>query len=112
MPSWKVLVTRDCTEHCYVYVSGDDLTDAEKAEDAALDAVAGYSHHYDWTPDDGSGDSPYIADPGECATRMLECWEEDEDYPFDDWRYEVRNHDTLLGYADWVRHRREADAEG
>ena len=27
-----------------------------------------------------------------------------EDYPKADWRYDVANGDTVLGYEDWVRH--------
>jgi hypothetical protein len=32
-----------------------------------------------------------------------------EDYPVSDWRYEVQNGDTKLGYADWLLHKQEAD---
>jgi hypothetical protein len=32
-------------------------------------------------------------------------------FPIEDWRYEVANGDTLLGYEEWVAHKREADAE-
>lgn len=35
--------------------------------------------------------------------------EEDDEYPEADWRYEVANEDTRLGYEDWVEHKREAD---
>ncbi|WP_305910544.1 hypothetical protein Q9L42_020525 (plasmid) [Methylomarinum sp. Ch1-1] len=34
---------------------------------------------------------------------------EHPDHPLDDWRYEVINEDTHLGYNDWVHHRIEAD---
>ena len=30
-------------------------------------------------------------------------WDEDEDYPVEDWQYEVANGDTRLGYWDWVK---------
>ena len=34
-------------------------------------------------------------------------WEDDERFPMSDWRYEVGEGDTLLGYADWVANQRE-----
>ncbi len=42
---------------------------------------------------------------------MASHWDEDPDYPISDWKYEVENNDTRLGYADWVQHERERDAE-
>lgn len=30
-------------------------------------------------------------------------------YPIEDWKYEVQNGDTTLGYVDWINHRIEAD---
>ena len=35
-------------------------------------------------------------------------WDEDPDYPAEDWRYEVSNNDTRLGYHDWVTHQKES----
>lgn len=34
---------------------------------------------------------------------------EDPRYPFADWKYEVANDDTVLGYTEWVLHQHEAD---
>lgn len=34
-------------------------------------------------------------------------WEGHPDYPINDWRYEVANEDTTLGYKDWVQHKAE-----
>ena len=34
---------------------------------------------------------------------------EDPDYPLGDWIYEVVNHNTRLGYDEWVCHQREAE---
>lgn len=31
-----------------------------------------------------------------------EHWDKDEDYPVEDWQYEVANNDTRLGYWAWV----------
>jgi len=36
---------------------------------------------------------------------------EHPDYPRKDWKYEVTNDDTKLGYWDWVSHKAEADAD-
>jgi hypothetical protein len=35
-------------------------------------------------------------------TRPGDYWDIQEDYPGCDWKYEVDNGDTLLGYWDWV----------
>ncbi len=35
---------------------------------------------------------------------------EDPDYPRADWEHEVGEHDTNLGYWDWVSHRKESDS--
>jgi hypothetical protein len=32
---------------------------------------------------------------------------EDQQYGWDDWKYEVRNGDTRLGYWEWVEHKVE-----
>ena len=34
---------------------------------------------------------------------------EEEEYTEVDWRYEVANGDTTLGFAEWVKHKKEAD---
>ena len=33
---------------------------------------------------------------------MKSIWDNDPDFPVTDWRYEVANDDTRLGYAEWV----------
>ena len=38
-------------------------------------------------------------------------WISDPDYPVEDWKYEVSNDDTRLGYAEWVKHQKEIAAE-
>jgi len=30
-------------------------------------------------------------------------------FPIEDWKYEVANGDTVLGYEDWLKHQEEAD---
>jgi hypothetical protein len=34
-------------------------------------------------------------------------WDEIPGYPVEDWRYEVMNDDTRLGYSEWVENQRE-----
>ncbi len=34
------------------------------------------------------------------------------EYPLEDWQYQVANGDTRLGYEDWVAHMKEMDAGG
>ena len=36
---------------------------------------------------------------------------EDPKYSMEDWRYEVQNGDTSLGYDEWVDHQRESNDE-
>ena len=35
----------------------------------------------------------------------------EEKWPVEDWRYEVENGDTILGYAEWLQHKIEDEAE-
>jgi hypothetical protein len=37
-------------------------------------------------------------------------WDEDPQFSVGDWRYEVANDDTRLGYQEWIEHQREAAA--
>lgn len=50
---------------------------------------------------------------------MLDAWSDarylaiaNNKYPLEDWRYNVTNGDTKLGYKDWVQHNVESDKEG
>lgn len=38
-----------------------------------------------------------------------DVWAEDDAWPVADWKYDVGNGDTRLGYWDWVEHNREID---
>jgi hypothetical protein len=50
--------------------------------------------------------TPYY--DGFMSTGNLDYWQdEDPDYPCDDWKYEVANDDTRLGYWEWVAARGE-----
>jgi hypothetical protein len=37
-------------------------------------------------------------------------WEEDPDYPVADWKYEVANGNTRMGYWEWVECNRDGEA--
>lgn len=43
------------------------------------------------------------------AKSQLGHWENHPDYPLDDWKQEVANDDTRLGYHQWVMHKIESD---
>ena len=34
---------------------------------------------------------------------------DEEKWPIEDWRYDVANGDTKLGYAEWVKHNKESE---
>lgn len=40
----------------------------------------------------------------------MDAWSDDPDYPISDWKYEVQNDDTRLGYLAWIERQRERDA--
>lgn len=40
-------------------------------------------------------------------TAKTSHWEDDLEFPAEDWRYEVANGDTRLGYREWVQHQRD-----
>ncbi len=46
------------------------------------------------------------------ANEPEEYWSEDMDYPLVDWKYEVQNDDTRLGYWEWVAGKREEAEHG
>ncbi|QIG58810.1 hypothetical protein SEA_DATBOI_146 [Gordonia phage DatBoi] len=45
------------------------------------------------------------------ATGGWNHWIDHPDYPIDDWRLEVWNDETRLGYSDWVMQKSKLDAE-
>jgi hypothetical protein len=38
------------------------------------------------------------------------CWQSDDKYPVADWRHEVTEDNTRLGYLEWVIHQREMNS--
>ena len=41
----------------------------------------------------------------------VDHWGEDPDYPLADWKYQVANDDTRLGYWEWVESEKEFDRD-
>ncbi|MBS7671450.1 hypothetical protein [Croceicoccus gelatinilyticus] len=41
------------------------------------------------------------------AEKQKSHWDVDPEYPLDDWKAEVANDDTRLGYHAWVENQRE-----
>ena len=42
------------------------------------------------------------------AITKISHWDDDPEFPSEDWKYEVANGDTRLGYGEWVEHQRDA----
>jgi hypothetical protein len=60
---------------------------------------------------DDAGGRPDLIEPyrhPNAPTAKIPHWEDDPDFPSEDWKYEVANGDTRLGYHQWVEHQREA----
>ena len=58
-----------------------------------------------------AGDQPDLIETNEhakVATAKISHWEDDPEFPAEDWKYEVANGDTRLGYREWVEHQRDA----
>jgi len=49
----------------------------------------------------------YGQDPEPVAVEQFEHWGNHPDYPIEDWRHEVADDNTRLGYHEWVDHQRE-----
>lgn len=39
-------------------------------------------------------------------------WESHPAFPVEDWKYEVENNDTRLGYKEWLKHRLGEKTDG
>jgi hypothetical protein len=52
-----------------------------------------------------AGDREDLVDTSEqaqAAAAKISYWEDDPGFPSDDWKFEVANGDTRLGYCEWV----------
>jgi len=49
-----------------------------------------------------------LSEPSTIASAVDDVWSEDTEFPREDWRLDVQNCDTSLGYWDWVNSQREA----
>ena len=62
-------------------------------------------------PDHIAGDWPDLIETykhAKAAIAKISHWEDDHEFPSEDWKYEVANGDTRLGYREWVEHQRDA----
>ncbi|MGA3118397.1 MAG: hypothetical protein ABSF90_28720 [Syntrophobacteraceae bacterium] len=55
-----------------------------------------------------AGNQPVTHKHANTATAQISHWEDDPEFPAEDWKYEVANGDTRLGYPEWVEHQRDA----
>jgi len=61
-----------------------------------------------------AGDRPDLIETDKQAkvtTAKISHWENDPDFPSEDWQYEVTLGNTRLGYHEWVQHERDANKE-
>jgi len=57
-----------------------------------------------------AGDRKDLIDTNEQAkvgAAKISHWEDDPEFPSGDWKYEVANGDTRLGYLEWVKQKRD-----
>lgn len=45
------------------------------------------------------------------VSESLSHWDEHPEYPLDDWKHEVANDDTRLGYMEWIEGREAEEAD-
>jgi hypothetical protein len=57
------------------------------------------------------GDRPDLIENRKPATAKISHWEDDPEFPCEDWQYEVTLGNTRLGYHEWVKHERDANKE-
>ncbi len=55
-----------------------------------------------------AGDWPETHKHAKAALARISHWEDDREFPSEDWKCEVANGDTRLGYSEWVKHQRDA----
>jgi hypothetical protein len=97
MPKYTVHVCRIAYSHLNIDVEADN---SKKAMQKAENVAGTYSF-----PTTGHS-SEYEA---QGCMKLDDPEEENKKYPKSDWYYEVKNGDTVLGYKEWVEHRKEAD---
>jgi hypothetical protein len=61
-------------------------------------------HDYDWHLVDCFDLDEFIEDK---RRKPDNIWAENENHPVDQWKYEVENDDTRLGYWDWQNNQRD-----
>lgn len=113
-------------EGCIVYLvkrdDGEGWDFSERHPDSQEDAVSGVVRKFDNEKVEYLGSSMWVwvtgtdpTSPGDCTRQQITVvgpvnllkkayghWDEITEFPVADWRAEVDNGDTQLGYLDWV----------
>jgi hypothetical protein len=86
----------------YVRSWSNQILNEQERQGKPLEEIAHQLYHYIG--------STYLtnADPSILIARTrVNVWDNYPDFPIDDWKFEVGNSDTVLGYWEWVRHKIE-----
>jgi hypothetical protein len=67
-------------------------------------------NHFSWN-NTGTDPTPTAGSAGPASIVPVDVWSEDGRYSREDWKYEVSNGDTNLGYWEWVISCRERDTD-
>lgn len=99
MKIFQFTIARDRTEYAMVMVEAKTI---EKAHNIAM--RRGFDDDWYFEPSDETDDT-YLPDSDDYEEVVPTP--EDSDISISDWKYDVANGDTKLGYADWVNHNLE-----
>lgn len=100
MQKFFVTVTRSVCTRLDIKI---EAANEQEARQKALNTAGDYDFS-----DGSKGEPEYTID----WVRPIEAPKQSENkYPIEDWKYEVLNGDTKLGYADWVEHKKESDSD-
>lgn len=82
-------------------------SDEAEAMACGLEMLVDLKHHaVQVRMERGPGQHPFV----KAVQTMVSHWDEASDYPVSDWKYEVQNDDTRLGYREWVENERAMKA--
>jgi hypothetical protein len=58
-----------------------------------------------------AGGQSDLMEQAKAAPAKISYWEDDPEFPVEDWKFEVANGDTRLGYCEWVGQKRDIQKE-
>lgn len=88
--------------------SGDELDMIYRALMEASEKLLDIDDERNYTPEDLKAIREEAEDLQTLASKLEIPAIKDHRFPAEDWRYEVANGDTSLGYKEWLEHKREA----